>query len=113
MNGTPQIDPATLLICWVDPQSADAVSTSPELHDTPAYFQGEIHSLAGRPARGRLWISSELPDIDIGAAFEDPQTSPATIDLVSQRGGIVIRPEDRAQLSRFGIITDQKLNFKG
>ena len=105
------IDASKLLICWVHPRLADIISDTEACLKTPTYFQKELSSLAGRPAHGRLWSSSSLPDIEVAEAFEDLRCYNSTFAKVLEHlGGIVIRPEDRDSVLGFGLITDQQLD---
>lgn len=106
-----EIDSKTLLICWVNPRIAEIACEMSLATHTPEYFQKELASLSGRPGRGRLWIHSAFPEIDVSEAFASPSINQSLIEHLCTLGGVVIRSEDRMLLAPFGLITDQQLNI--
>ena len=80
----------------------------------PGYLDTEFWSRQGRPARGRLWVSSALPlpnnfSIDYDAACLGGQKL-----SFADYGGIVIRAEDKpAVIGLPGILTDTNLRLIG
>lgn len=102
-------------IWWVQPEVAGILQeiTSEFGFRGPEYIVRELSSLGGRPARGRLWISSTLNaplDFSIAPVFWAKATT--DVALIAQRcGGILIRKEDVHFCDRFGFVTDLQLRL--
>jgi hypothetical protein len=106
-----------LLIWWVQPTVATLLVNTTTFHkfQGPAYIDAQLNSLAGRPARGRLWISDDLGpggDLDLSQAF-DKKAGSGIDRLASGCGGIVIRAEDAQYCITAGVgfITNQRLEI--
>lgn len=102
-------------IWWVQPEVAGifAEATSEYGFSGPAYIASELSSLAGRPARGRLWISPSLnvpQGFSIAAVFKEKEGT--QVALLAQRcGGILVRTDDIHYCDRFGFVTDLQLRL--
>lgn len=79
----------------------------------PNYLQAAFASRAGRPGRGRLWVSSELEFVmrqlghRVPSARFNPEHGTALQTHCEGAGGIVIGREDIRTLAHLpGIVTD-------
>ncbi len=99
-----------LAIWWVTPGNEMHLQHRVEEVDAlPSYISTQVHSLFGRPMRGRLWVSAEIqpPLKEIPWDDSKPYASRAT-----ESGGIVVYRKDLDTLSRMpGFITDLNLNL--
>lgn len=102
-------------IWWVQPEVATILEATNSEYGFrgPDYIVSELSSLAGRPARGRLWVSSSLNlprDFSIAPIFKEKEDT--QVALLAQRcGGIMIRTEDIHYCDRFGFVTDLQLRL--
>ncbi len=90
-----------LCICWI-PDDIELYLSSA----APYYLVNEITSRIGRGGRGRLWIDSSFPNIDVSKWFENyPKTQ------LAECGGVVMKREDRRFLPGHTdlVITDTNL----
>mgnify|MGYP000122468296 CR=1 FL=1 len=92
-----------LAIWWLDEKAIDLViALEPVL---PEYVWGELHSMHGRPKRGRLWVAEQFGDVNI-----DWPDSELLRLLEEKSGGIVVAREDVAALAFLpGFVTDAKM----
>ena len=92
-----------LAIWWLDEEAISlVVALEPKL---PDYLWGELHSMHGRPKRGRLWSAKRFGIVNLN--WPDSEL----VRLLEESfGGIIVANEDVAALAFLpGFVTDFKL----
>lgn len=80
----------TFLIWWTNQNDCERIAP---LASWPKYLYDEFRSRYGRNGRGRLWVSSELPDAPDGVDRWNEDEN-WLCKSASDAGGIVIPAED-------------------
>lgn len=112
-------NPNELLIWWVNSLEVSQLLSlirdpNVERINIPSYIVDELHSIDGRPLRGRLWASPRLAAaqaVDMSLVFVNKAGSDFAV-LAGERGGIIIEPADAQYCRRAGFITNQQLELQ-
>lgn len=95
-------------IWWLDQAETEIILNAPNL-ELPVYIAHEVVSRAGRPGRGRLWISNHLKGCPYGFDWDDKHPNAGRL---SDSGGIVIRVEDVKHVKDLvGVVTVFGMDF--
>ena len=103
-NPTPEEE---IAIWWLNGHSEnEAIIDDGDIERLPEYLASEVHSLHGRPTRGRLWVPEEIQINEI----QWDETKPRAKDC-ADRGGIVFWRKDLHHLAGLpGFVTDTRMN---